>query len=505
MLVRRIGCFSAAVTVFIGAIAAAQPASDPYPGVNPLREDRAVWLQLLSDHASIRRRVVYTPVGVEATTESDDPAVAARIIDHAKAMKARIDTGARVRVWDPIFARLFERHDAVRLEVTPTATGVRIVESSDDPEVVSLLWSHASGLCDFVRLGGESAPHETVVIPRGSPVPAPEIAIGGQRHRFLPSQPDAGQLAVLKTTGVEGVLNFSKPSEHPGFDEGAAAKAAGLAYWNVPFKTADELTDAELDAARKVIREAEVAERALALHCRTGNRVGAVWAAYRVLDSGAPVSVAFTEAKAVGLAEPLLESRVREYIRTRTDAGAWSSVSPEAMTPVQSEQRRLAVEAKEAVFSRLFAALGEAMAVKQEDGSPAGPAGAIGVCKELAPEITRGVAAEKGVMIGRTSARLRNPTNSAPSWAAALFEASDARGPDGFPSARFAVNRDGSLGAALPIPTLSACVACHGPAESIGPRVREALAREYPGDRAVGFREGDLRGWFWVEVPPEAR
>jgi len=310
--------------VAIGACAAAwaaqgdaQPAHDPHPGVNPLRQDRAVWLQLLHDHASITRSVVYTPTGVDAVTESEDPEVAARIVDHATAMKARIDTGARVRVWDPVFAALFDRHDAVRLRVTPTEKGVRIVESSDDPGVVALLWSHASGLCDFVRLGGESAQHETVMIPAGSPAPAPELAIGGQRHRFLLARPDGAQLALLKVTGVEGVIDFCKSSEHAGFDEAAAAEAAGLAYWSVPYETAEELTDAVLDAARKAIREAEVAERALALHGCTGNRAGPAWAAYRVLDSGASLDRALAEARGLGMVDPLLESRVREYIRAR--------------------------------------------------------------------------------------------------------------------------------------------------------------------------------------------
>jgi hypothetical protein len=31
--------------------------------------------------------------------------------------------------------------------------------------------------------------------------------------------------------------------------------------------------------------------------------------------------------------------------------------------------------------------------------------------------------------------------------------------------------------------------------------VRQALLQRYPEDRAIGYAEGDLRGWFWVEVP----
>jgi hypothetical protein len=51
---------------------------------------------------------------VKATTESDDPATAARIIEHAKAMQARIAVGARVRVWDPVF----DKHGGVQLAIT---------------------------------------------------------------------------------------------------------------------------------------------------------------------------------------------------------------------------------------------------------------------------------------------------------------------------------------------------------------------------------------------------
>jgi hypothetical protein len=57
------------------------------------------------------------------------------------------------------------------------------------------------------------------------------------------------------------------------------------------------------------------------------------------------------------------------------------------------------------------------------------------------------------------------------------------------------------LGALLPIHLKEQCVTCHGPAESIADDVREKLLELYPHDRAVGFKEGDLRGWFWVEVP----
>ena len=45
------------------------------------------------------------------------------------------------------------------------------------------------------------------------------------------------------------------------------------------------------------------------------------------------------------------------------------------------------------------------------------------------------------------------------------------------------------------------CLQCHGKVDDLAPEVRDVLAKNYPQDRATGFAAGDLRGWFWVEVP----
>jgi hypothetical protein len=45
------------------------------------------------------------------------------------------------------------------------------------------------------------------------------------------------------------------------------------------------------------------------------------------------------------------------------------------------------------------------------------------------------------------------------------------------------------------------CAACHGDPDKLDPRVRHELADRYPNDHALNFRTGELRGWFWAEVP----
>jgi hypothetical protein len=156
------------------------------------------------------------------------------------------------------------------------------------------------------------------------------------------------------------------------------------------------------------------------------------------------------------------------------------------LSPEQNAQAGRGREARDALAAGLFAELVAAL-------GKGGPTGAIPVCKDRAPEIARAVGREKGVRIGRTSFRLRNPANEPPPWAAPIL--------DERPAGPVHVELEGgSLGILFPIVTAAPCVQCHGPSERIAPEVREALRASYPRDAATGFSEGDLRGWFWVEV-----
>jgi Protein of unknown function (DUF3365) len=106
---------------------------------------------------------------------------------------------------------------------------------------------------------------------------------------------------------------------------------------------------------------------------------------------------------------------------------------------------------------------------------------------------------DEGVIAGRTSDRLRNPKNAPRAWAAPIVgRYGDRRGPD---VDGFVVDLGDHVGVMRPIFEQTSCGACHGPLKTLDRRVRAELDELYPGDRAVGYRNGDLRGWFWVEVP----
>lgn len=148
-----------------------------------------------------------------------------------------------------------------------------------------------------------------------------------------------------------------------------------------------------------------------------------------------------------------------------------------------------AINAKDELFKRLSSELMRAM-------SSGGPAAAIEVCSQKAPKIAAAVGKEHNVLIGRTSFKLRNPVNAPPTWATEFISQRVAE-------PQF-VDLEHGLGAFLPIQLKSQCLACHGQKEHMSADVIDRLAALYPRDSATGFQEGDLRGWFWVEVPNDA-
>jgi len=57
------------------------------------------------------------------------------------------------------------------------------------------------------------------------------------------------------------------------------------------------------------------------------------------------------------------------------------------------------------------------------------------------------------------------------------------------------------VGLLQPIPIRSRCLRCHDAREALAEGTRAWLSRAYPRDRALGYAPGDLRGFWWAEVP----
>jgi Protein of unknown function (DUF3365) len=132
-----------------------------------------------------------------------------------------------------------------------------------------------------------------------------------------------------------------------------------------------------------------------------------------------------------------------------------------------------------------------------------GPANAIDRCHLEAENNANQVGRQQGYPIGRTSDRVRNPTNKPRPWAAPIvteYAGRPAAGVEGF-----AVDLGDRVGVMRPIAMRPICTGCHGPGNQIGASVRQVLADRYPVDHAIGFKTGEIRGWYWMEIPKDGK
>ncbi|MDC0742836.1 hypothetical protein [Polyangium mundeleinium] len=136
------------------------------PAGAALSDDRAVFHFLLANREVIQRQVTRLPDGVATVTESDDPAVAQRIREHVKAMHLRLQEKRPIHVRDPLFAATFANAEKVKMTIETTPRGVRVVETSTDPQVVALIQAHADVVTAFLERGH-------VEVRKNHPVPEP--------------------------------------------------------------------------------------------------------------------------------------------------------------------------------------------------------------------------------------------------------------------------------------------------------------------------------------------
>jgi len=129
---------------------------------------------------------------------------------------------------------------------------------------------------------------------------------------FLASQPKPDDFRLAKQRGIKTVLNLRLPEENPGFDETKLLNELGIAYHNVGYKGPEMLTDKVINYVRTLLNDP--GNKPLLVHCSSGNRVGAIWLAHRVIDGNLEYHNALQEAKIVGLKSPAYEQKVKNYI-----------------------------------------------------------------------------------------------------------------------------------------------------------------------------------------------
>jgi hypothetical protein len=117
------------------------------------RADMGLVHDMLSKHESIKRTVANLPNGIRTVTESDDPEVAQTIKAHVASMEQRLKDGREFNLFSPTIPVLFENKDKIKTTVEVTDKGVLLVQTSDDPQVVTALQEHAEEVSELARDG----------------------------------------------------------------------------------------------------------------------------------------------------------------------------------------------------------------------------------------------------------------------------------------------------------------------------------------------------------------
>lgn len=115
--------------------------------------DMNIYMDLFNRHTEIQRTVGLIPGGVRTTTESDSPDLVAQLQAHVSDMYGHLNQDAEVVCMSQSLPTLFTHAKDYQRQLTLTAKGVQVTETSSDPELKQAIREHAQEVSGFVRDG----------------------------------------------------------------------------------------------------------------------------------------------------------------------------------------------------------------------------------------------------------------------------------------------------------------------------------------------------------------
>lgn len=153
---------SSSFNLFLGPVSAAALGfsllascshAGPPAGRGMPEAERAQIHALFENHAKIQRTVTPTKDGYVALTESDDPKVAKALQTHVTQMGDRLESGLRVRRWDPAFDEYVNHYADMDHQFEKTAKGVKMTVKGRTDAAAKVARNHASVVSAFVAHG----------------------------------------------------------------------------------------------------------------------------------------------------------------------------------------------------------------------------------------------------------------------------------------------------------------------------------------------------------------
>ena len=126
-------------------------------------EESAELAVMFRNFDKITRTVTNLENGISTLTNSTDPKVMDVLVSHVMGMIGRVEDGRdpQIIIQSPTLDILFELRDEITTEVDITDDGILVIQTSDNPKVVTALQIHAREVTDMADRGMQAV-HESM-------------------------------------------------------------------------------------------------------------------------------------------------------------------------------------------------------------------------------------------------------------------------------------------------------------------------------------------------------
>jgi hypothetical protein len=133
-------------------------------GLDATETESAELATMFRGFETMTRTVENLPDGIRTTTSSSDPEVMAALVSHVVGMIARVEEGRdpQVFIQSPTLDMFFVHGDRLVNDIQVTDAGIVVTQTTDDPEMATLLQIHAAEVSDMAARGMEAV-HERMM------------------------------------------------------------------------------------------------------------------------------------------------------------------------------------------------------------------------------------------------------------------------------------------------------------------------------------------------------
>lgn len=110
-------------------------------------------MDVFDRHTELTRTVEAIDGGVRTTTESDSPDLVQLLQAHVSSMSVHLNQKAEFTCISSSLPTLFRAATSYQRQLTLTATGVVVTETSSDPQLTKAIREHAQEVSGFVHDG----------------------------------------------------------------------------------------------------------------------------------------------------------------------------------------------------------------------------------------------------------------------------------------------------------------------------------------------------------------